>query len=112
MDGAVCDIAVIAGYFGKTYIIVIYHILGGECMNVFNIVLGVVTAVVYAFLGFAAQDKPFDSKRFLRTFAIALLSAFGLDVSGLSVDVYAAALSPTAVTVFIQKLIDTARLKA
>jgi len=78
-------------------------------MNVFHVGLGVAAGVIYAFLGYAAQDKPFDWKKFLRTAAIASLSALGLDMAGLTFDVYTALVGPTAITVWLQKLIDSAK---
>jgi len=74
-----------------------------------NIVLGVAAAIIYAFLGYSAQEKPFNWKKFLRTVAIGAFSALGLDVTGLTFDVYTALVGPTAVTVWLQKLIDTAK---
>jgi hypothetical protein len=78
-------------------------------MNVFNVALGVVAGLIYAFLGYSAQDKPFSWKKFLRTAAIAALSALGLDMAGLTFDVYTALVGPTAITVWLQKLIDSAK---
>lgn len=81
-------------------------------MNVLHICLGVCAAVIYAFLGYAAQDKPFDWKKFLRTAAIGTFSALGLDMAGMTFDVYTALVGPTAITVWLQKLIDTAAQKS
>jgi len=78
-------------------------------MNVFHVALGVAAGVIYAFLGYSAQDKPFDWKKFLRTAAIASLSALGLDMAGLTFDVYTALVGPTAITVWLQKLIDSVK---
>jgi hypothetical protein len=78
-------------------------------MNLLNISLGVCAALVYAFLGFAAQDESFSWKKFLRTVAIGAFSALGLDMAGMTFDVYAAVVGPTALTVWIQKLVDTAK---
>lgn len=78
-------------------------------MNLTNVGLGVCAALVYAFLGFAAQDKPFNMRKFLRTVAIGAFSALGLDLAGMTFDVYTALVGPTAITVWIQKLVDTAR---
>lgn len=78
-------------------------------MNPLNVGLGVCAALIYAFLGFAAQEKPFDWKRFLRTVAIGTFSALGLDLAGMTFDVYTALIGPTAITVFLQKLVDTAK---
>jgi hypothetical protein len=78
-------------------------------MNPLNIGLGVCAALVYAFLGFAAQDKPFNARKFLRTVAIGMFSALGLDLAGMTFDVYTALVGPTAITVWIQKLVDTAK---
>lgn len=74
-----------------------------------NVSLGVFAALIYAFLGFAAQDKPFNWKKFLRTVAIGAFSALGLDLAGMSFNVYTALVGPTAITVWLQKLIDTAK---
>ena len=78
-------------------------------MNLLNIGLGICAALVYAFLGYAAQDKSFSWKRFLRTVAIGAFSALGLDVAGVTFDVYTALVGPTAITVWLQKLVDTAK---
>ena len=78
-------------------------------MNPLNVGLGVVAALIYAFLGYSAQDKPFNWKKFLRTIAIGAFSALGLDMAGITLDVYTALVGPTAITVWLQKLIDTAK---
>lgn len=78
-------------------------------MNPLNMALGVCAALIYAFLGYSAQDKPFDWKKFLRTVAIGAFSALGLDLTGVTIDVYTALIGPTAITVWLQKLIDTAK---
>jgi hypothetical protein len=78
-------------------------------MNPLNVSLGVIAALIYAFLGYSAQDKPFNWRKFLRTVAIGAFSALGLDVTGLTFDVYTALVGPTAVTVWLQKLVDTAK---
>jgi len=78
-------------------------------MNPLNVGLGVCAALIYAFLGFAAQEKPFDWKRFLRTAAIGTFSALGLDLAGMTFDVYTALVGPTAITVWLQKLVHTAK---
>lgn len=81
-------------------------------MNLLNVGLGVCAALVYAFLGYAGQDKPFNWKKFLRTVAIGTFSALGLDLAGMTFNVYTAMAGPTAITVWLQKLIDTAKLEA
>jgi hypothetical protein len=78
-------------------------------MNVLNISLGVLAALIYAFLGFAAQDKAFNWKKFLRTAAIGAFAALGLDMTGITFDIYSALVGPTAITVWLQKLVDTAK---
>jgi hypothetical protein len=78
-------------------------------MNLLNITLGICAALVYAFLGFAAQDKAFSWKKFLRTAAIGAFTALGLDMANMTFDVYTALVGPTAITVWLQKLIDTAK---
>ncbi|MGB9672053.1 MAG: hypothetical protein ACPLZY_02785 [Candidatus Norongarragalinales archaeon] len=78
-------------------------------VNVLNVGLGVCSALVYAFLGYAAQDKAFSWKKFLRTVAIGAFSALGLDLTGMTFDVYTALVGPTAITVWLQKLVDTAK---
>jgi hypothetical protein len=78
-------------------------------MNPLNVGLGVCAALIYAFLGFAAQEKPFDWKRFLRTVAIGTFSALGLDLAGMTFDVYTALVGPTAIMVWLTKLVDTAK---
>jgi hypothetical protein len=78
-------------------------------MNLLNIGLGVCAALIYAFLGYAAQDNAFDWKKFLRTATIGALSALGLDMAGMTFDVYTALVGPTAITVWLSKLVDTAK---
>jgi len=78
-------------------------------MNSLNVGLGVIAALIYAFLGFAAQEKPFDWKKFLRTLAVGTVAALGLDLTGITFDVYTALVGPTAITVWLQKLVDTAK---
>ncbi|MEM0095906.1 MAG: hypothetical protein QW660_04655 [Candidatus Bathyarchaeia archaeon] len=78
-------------------------------MNLFHIALGITAGIIYAVLGYSAQDKTFDWKKFLRTVAIATFSALGLDMAGMTFDVYTALVGPTAITVWLQKLIDSAR---
>ena len=78
-------------------------------MNPLNVALGVCAALSYAFLGYSAQNKPFDWKKFLRTVAIGVFSALGLDLTGITFDVYTALIGPTAITVWLQKLVDTAK---
>jgi len=78
-------------------------------MNPLNVGLGVVAALIYAFLGYAAQHEPFNWKKFLRTIAIGTFSALGLDLTGMSFNVYTALVGPAAVTVWAQKLIDTTK---
>ena len=78
-------------------------------MDILYVALGVLAGLIYAFLGYAAQDKPFDWKKFLRTVAIATVTALGLDLTGVTFDVYTAIIGPTAITVWLQKLIDTAK---
>jgi len=78
-------------------------------INVINISLGVCASLVYAFLGYAAQEKEFSWKKFLRTVAIGAFCALGLDMAGITFDVYTALVGPTAITVWLQKLIDSAK---
>ena len=78
-------------------------------MNLLNLGLGVCAALVYAFLGYSAQEKPFNWKKFLRTVAIGTFSALGLDLTGVTFDVYTALVGPTAITIWLQKLVDTAK---
>lgn len=78
-------------------------------VNLLNVGLGVCAALIYTFLGFAAQDNPFNWRKFLRTVAIGAFSALGLDLAGMTFDVYTALVGPTAVTVWLQKLVDTAK---
>jgi len=78
-------------------------------MNPSNAGLGVVAALICAFLGFAAQDEPFSWKKFLKPVAIGAFSALGLDTAGMSFNVYSALAGPTAITVWLTKLIDTTK---
>jgi len=79
-------------------------------MNILNISLGIGAALIYAFLGYAAQDQPFCGKKFLRTVAIGAFSALGLDMAGMTFNVYSALVGPTAITIWLQKIVDTAKL--
>jgi len=72
-----------------------------------NIILGLVGALIYCILGYAASGEKFDPKKFLSTFAIAILMTLGLDVSGVTVDVYTAMVGPIAITVWLRKLIQS-----
>ncbi|MBS7615601.1 hypothetical protein KEJ45_00145 [Candidatus Bathyarchaeota archaeon] len=78
-------------------------------MNLLNVCLGVGAGIIYAFLGYSAQKEPFNWHRFLRTATIAAFSALGLDLAGVTFDVYTAIVGPTAITVWLQKLVDTAK---
>jgi hypothetical protein len=78
-------------------------------MNLVNIGLGICAALIYAFIGYAAQDEPLDWKKFLRTIAIGALAALGLDFAGMTFNVYTALIGPTAVIFWLQKLVDTAK---
>jgi hypothetical protein len=78
-------------------------------MNVLNISFGVFAALIYAFLGYAAQSQSFDWKRFLRTAAIGAFAALGLDMAGITFNIYTAIVGPTAITVWLQKLVDTSK---
>jgi hypothetical protein len=78
-------------------------------MNLLNFGLGICAALIYAFLGYSAQEKPFNLKKFLRTVAIGTFSALGLDLTGVTFDVYTALVGPTAITIWLQKLVDTAK---
>jgi hypothetical protein len=78
-------------------------------MNLLNFGLGICAALIYAFLGYSAQEKPFNWKKFLRTVAIGTFSALGLDLTGVTFDVYTALVGPTAITIWLQKLVDTAK---
>lgn len=70
--------------------------------------LGLGAAVAYALLGYAAQDKAWDWKKFLKTAVIGFCAAFGLDFAGLTCDVYTAVAGPTATTVLLEKIIGAA----
>jgi hypothetical protein len=78
-------------------------------MNVLYVGLGLVAGLVYAFIGYSASKEAFDAKKFLRTLGIATLTALGLDLGGVTADVYTAVVGPTAITVWLQKLLDTAK---
>ena len=80
-----------------------------KATNLLNIGLGILAALIYAFLGYAAQNNAFNWRKFIRTFTIGLASALGLELAGLTFDVYTAIIGPTALTVWLQKLIDTAK---
>jgi hypothetical protein len=99
----------LSGLFAEPKRLAYFWLFLGEQMNPLNVGLGVVAALIYAFLGYSAQDKPFNWKKFLRTVAIGAFSALGLDLAGITFDVYTALVGPTAITVWLQKLVDTAK---
>jgi hypothetical protein len=78
-------------------------------MDFLFVLLGVLSGLIYAFIGYAAQKDPFSWQKFLRTMIIAVLTTLGLDLTGITADVYTALVGPGAITVWLQKLIDTAR---
>jgi hypothetical protein len=78
-------------------------------MDVFFILLGVLSGLIYAFIGYTSQKDPFNWQKFLRTMIISMLTALGLELTGVTADVYTALVGPGAITVWLQKLIDTAR---
>ena len=83
-----------------------------ENVDVSFIVLGVLAGLLYAFLGWCASGEDFEPTKFFRTFAIVTLIALGLDLSNVTFDVYSAMLEPMAITVFLEKLLNTATSKA
>jgi len=80
-------------------------------LNIENILIGIVGGLLYALLGYAASKEDFNPKKFLRTFVIVSVCSLGLDISELNGNVYAGFLGPTAITVWLQKLIDSVRVK-
>lgn len=78
-------------------------------MNVLFVLLGVLAGLIYAVIGYSASKQDFDPKKFLRTVGIATLTALGLELGGITADIYTSIIGPTALVVWIQKLIDTAR---
>jgi hypothetical protein len=73
--------------------------------------VGIGAGIAYGLIGYASQDKPFSSRKFIRTVAIQTLAALGLVGTGISGDVYTSAVGPTAVTVFVQKIWDSLKKK-
>ena len=78
-------------------------------MDFLFIVLGIVAGLIYAFIGYAGQKDPFSWRKFLRTMIIAVLATLGLDMTGTTVNIYTALVGPGAITIWLQKLIDTAK---
>ena len=78
-------------------------------MNAIFVILGVLAGLIYAFIGYSASKEQFSWKKFLRTVGIAMLTALGLDLGGVTADIYTALVGPGAITVWLQKLIDTAK---
>ena len=76
-------------------------------MNIESIAIGIVGGLLYALLGYSASGEDFNPKKFFRTFAIVSIAALGLDISGVGGPVYAAIVGPTAITVWLQKLVDS-----
>ena len=83
-----------------------------ENVDIEFLVLGVLAGLLYAFLGWCASGEDFEPTKFFRTFAIVTLIALGLDLSNVTFDVYSAMLEPMAITVFLEKLLNTATSKA
>ncbi len=81
-------------------------------MDYVMILMGILGAAFYALLGYSAQDKPFDAKKFLTTFVIGTFLSLGLDLTGMNFNIYTALVGPTAITVWLQKLIETGGIKA
>jgi len=76
-----------------------------------RLLLGFLAALIYATLGYVASSEDFKPKKFLRTLCLAILVALGLDVAGITTDVYTAMVGPLAILVWILKLIDSAQAK-
>ena len=72
------------------------------------ILLGIGTGLLYSWIGWVASGEEYDTKKFLRTFAIATLISLGLDVSNVTVDIWSASLEPAMITVFLEKLLNSA----
>lgn len=77
-------------------------------MNFTNFILGLIGALIYSILGFAASGQPWSWNKFAKTFGLALLVVTGLDVTGLNADANAwvSLVSPVAVVAWLQKLIQ------
>jgi hypothetical protein len=97
MDGAVCDFADFAGYFGKTYITVVQYIGRINMSGLINAALGVLSSALYGAFSYAIakvkNDESFDGAKFGKFLVIgfavgALSSSLGIDmatVEGMSV---------------------------
>lgn len=57
-------------------------------VNPLNVSLEVIVGIIYALLGYAVKDKPFNFKKFLRTLRVAIITALGLDVGGITTDIH------------------------
>lgn len=79
-----------------------------ENLDVRFIIIGIGAGLVYSLLGWVASGEDFDPQKFLRTFAIATLVTLGLDVSNVTTDVWSAMLEPAMITVFLEKLLNSA----
>lgn len=80
------------------------------------LLIAVLTGIIYACIGYAASGEEFDATKFLRTLALVTSIALGLDVpldfDVLPIAIYVlASLSPTTITVFIEKLLNTATVR-
>jgi len=73
--------------------------------------LGAFVALVYCLLGYSSSEEPFNAKKFLRTFMVALFIAFGFDISFEEVDIYVSMFTPTMLTILFNKIVDTFRTK-
>lgn len=79
-----------------------------ETLELRFIILGISAGVLYAFLGWDASGEEFEPKKFVRTIVIVSLATLGLDISGMTFDIYSALLEPTMITIFLEKLLNSA----
>lgn len=69
------------------------------------IAVGVIVAIIYAIVGFLAQEEPFAPKKFGKTVILALFVALGMDIAITDfANVYVSAVAVPMITIFIQKL--------
>jgi len=79
-----------------------------EMFDLRFVLLGVGTGLIYALLGWTASGEEFEPKKFLRTIVIVALITLGLDLTNLTFDIYSAMLEPAMITIFLEKLLNTA----
>jgi len=81
--------------------------------NIMAILLGFIACLIYGILGYTASGETWDTKKYLRTVVIAFAVILGINITAITENaVYVFAISPIAIVVVIEKLLNTAIRKA